>query len=184
MDVNGEPLSNVVGKLATRAVRGDISQDQLIEELKRLEQRLPEGSAARRGVAGMVRELDAPKRSVSLPDGIPGPLRTLMDELLKIPVARGAVDRPGFHRSQEDSEVDKLLKIAQDFQGGRLRGLRLIAGLRDIQLNLPHESQEGRFQASRAISQAIRELEKLWADKDTRDQLIPRVKGEFSLVGV
>lgn len=184
MDVNGEPLSNVVGKLATRAVRGDISQDQLIEELKRLEQRLPEGSAARRGVTGMVRELDAPKRSVSLPDGTPGPLRTLMDELLKIPVARGAVDRPGFHRSQEDSEVDKLLKIAQDFQGGRLRGLRLIAGLRDIQLNLPHESQEGRFQASRAISQAIRELEKLWEDKDTRDQLIPRVKGEFSLAGV
>jgi hypothetical protein len=177
IDVDGEPLSNVVGKLATRAVRGQISQQQLIDELKRLEQRLPQGSPARRGVANMIRDLDAPQRAMpDLPEGTLAPLRTLVQDLLKIPLAREAVDRPGFHRSREDSEVDKVLRLLEDFREGRIGGLRFIGEFQNVRLNLPHESQEGRFEADRAIGKAVKALQALYDDKDTRRQLIPAVR--------
>jgi hypothetical protein len=175
IDVDGEPLSNVVGKLATRAVRGQISQDQLIDELERLMRRLPEGSKARQGVANMISDLDAPGRATpDIPAGTPAPLRKLMQDLLRIPVARGKVDRPGFHRDQSDSEVDKLLRIMQDFQEGRTGGLRLVSSLLDMRRSLPHESVEGRFEADRAIRQAHEALDKMYRNPETRFQLMPK----------
>jgi hypothetical protein len=174
MDVDGEPLSNVVGKLATRAVRGQISQQQLIDELKRLEQRLPRGSA-RVGVANMIRDLDAPQRAMpDLPEGTLAPLRTLVQDLLKIPIAREAVNRPGFHRSREDSEVDKVLELLREFQEGRTGGLRFINEFQNLRTSLPHESQEGRFEADRAIRKAVEALEALY--KEDRRNLMPATR--------
>lgn len=175
LDVDGEPLSNVVGKLATRAIRGQISQEQLLDNLRRLEQRLPEGSRARRGVASMIEGIDAPKRAMpDLPEGTLAPFRTAMEGLLKIPLTREAVNRPGFHRSREDSEVDKLLKMIQEFQEGRTGGLRMIMDIQDMRNNLPHESQEGRFEADRVLRQLHDALQALYNDKDTRSQVMRR----------
>lgn len=172
MDVDGEPLSNVVGKLATRAIRGQISQEQLLDELRRLEQRLPEGSKARRGIGNMIQSIDAPEQPMpDLPDGTPAPLRQLMQDILRIPLARDEVDRPGFHRSLEDSEFRKLIKLIADFQEGRTGGLRLINDLQSMRTSLPHESQEGRFEIDRAIRRAVEQLQAMY--KEDRRSLLP-----------
>jgi len=172
MDVDGEPLSNVVGKWATRAIRGDISQEQFLDELRRLEQRLPEGSAARRGVGIMIKGIDAPERKVDIPPGTLPPIATLIRSLLRIPLTREAVNRPGFHRSRENSEVDKVLKLLQEFQEGRTGGLRFIGEFQNIRRNLPHESQEGRFEADRALRRVVEELQALY--KEDRRSLMPQ----------
>lgn len=123
----------------------------------------------------MIEGIDAPKRAMpDLPEGTPAPFRTAMEGLLKIPLTREAVNRPGFHRSREDSEVDKLLKMIQEFQEGRTGGLRMIMDIQDMRNNLPHESQEGRFEADRVLRQLHDALQALYNDKDTRSQVMRR----------
>ena len=172
LDVNGEPLANVLGKLATRAVRGEITQDQLIQELKRLGERLPAGSKARREVEGMVKELDAPKaKPLDLPDGTPGPVTQLMRELGDIPLVSG--NRASGRRGDDYNEMTELQRIARESMdrypegegAPEVRQMRIMRHMeneiRRRVLNHRHESQEGKFQIDQAVQRAMRELERM-----------------------
>jgi hypothetical protein len=161
MDVDGEPLSNVLGKLATRGVMGQISQDQIVDELRRIEARLPAGSKGRQGVAKMIQDLDAPKRApLDLPEGTPAPLQKLMQQLSEIPLARGG-DRVGDHRGF--SEMDALVEIAQDTTRpeGPRRWRHMESEIRRKILNHRHESMEGKFDIDRVVREAMEELERM-----------------------
>jgi hypothetical protein len=162
MDVNGEPLSNVVGKLATRAVMGQISQDQLVDQLRRLGARLPAGSKARRGVDEMVQSIGTPERSaLDLPEGTPAPLHKLMQRLSEVPLARGTSTRRG--DSRDFSEMDELVEIANDRTRpeGPRRLRHMASEIRRRLLNKRHESMEGKFDIDRAVREAMDELEEM-----------------------
>jgi hypothetical protein len=168
LDVDGEPLANVVGELATDAVMGRISQDQLIQRLKALMQRLPAGSKGRKGLEEMVRELDAPKREpLDLPEGTPAPVTKLMERLSEIPLARGGGDRQRRGGFNEMTAVQDLVRKAQerypeDTDIAQMRRLRWLGQeLRREVLNRRHESEEGKFDIDRAIREAMDELERL-----------------------
>lgn len=170
-DENGEPLGDTLGKLATRAQRGQISQEQLIQELKRLGAKLPAGSNARARVERMAQDLDAPKRApLDLPDGTPKPITDLMRELSEIPLARGGGRRIGRGNFNEMDTLQGLVKqVNERYPEGEgapeLRQMRIMRWLRD-QLrekihNHRHESEEGKAQIDRAVLGAMKELERL-----------------------
>ncbi|HSJ75133.1 MAG TPA: hypothetical protein VK899_02950, partial [Gemmatimonadales bacterium] len=177
MNVDGEPLSDVLGKLVTRMNRGEISMDQLIDELNRLGKRLPEGSKARQIVERMGPELDAPKVKVDIPEGTPDVLANLARQLADNPLARGAVDRPGFHRDAENSELAKVMKMIEDFHAGRLSGLRMSGELQRIRGGVPHEANEGNAPILAALAQAFQQIQEILMDKDRRHLLDRRVPG-------
>jgi hypothetical protein len=163
LEVDGDALANVIGRLATRAARGQISQEQMIDALRRLGQRLPADSTARRRVERMVTQLDAPPRApLTLPEGTPAPLRELMEDLSKIPLARGNSRRPG--DSRDFNEMDALRDIVAEAAKNpsanqRTRAMRLIQLLRQRLLNQRHESMEGKLEIDRAIQKAMQALE-------------------------
>lgn len=166
LDVDGEPLANVVGKLATDAVMGRISQDQLIRRLKALAERLPEGSAGRRRVESMAKQLDAPERApLDLPDGTPGPVTNLMQKLSEIPLARGT---DNLRQRRDTNEMDTLRDLAAQAQerypGNEMRQANWLSDqVRQKILNQRHESEEGKFQIDRAVRAAMEELDRLVA---------------------
>lgn len=154
LDVDGDTLENVVGRLATRSVRGDISSEQMITDLKRLDARLPEGRAKQQ-LARAIAEIDTPKRDpLSLPPGTPAPMVELMEMLSGIPLAREAP------RGKRMSAMEELQKIAQELANGeRLRGGPDTAMEQRI-YNTIHESYgaEGKFEIDRAVRRAIEEM--------------------------
>lgn len=164
LEVDGDALANVIGRLATRAARGQISQEQLIDQLRRLGQRLPADSTARRRVERMVTQLDAPPRApLTLPEGTPAPLRELMDDLSKIPLARGTSRRTG---GGDFNEMDTLREIVAEAAKNpsanrQLRARRLIELLQRRLLNHRHESMEGKAEIDRVIRKAMEALARM-----------------------
>jgi len=177
IDVDGEPLSNKLGRLVTRMNHGEISMDQLIDELNRLAKRLPEGSKARRIVEQMGPTLDAPKVKLDIPEGTPEVLARLARALADNPLARGAVDRPGFRRDAENSELAKVMKMIEDFNAGRLAGVRMNQELTRIRAGVPHEANEGNAPILRALSEAVQLITAIMNDPKTRDTLARRTPG-------
>ena len=174
IDVDGEPLSTKLGRLVTRMNHGEISMDQLIDELNRLAQRLPEGSKARRIVQQMGPALDAPKVKIDIPEGTPEVLSKLARAMADNPLARGAVDRPGFSRDAENSELAKVMKMIEDFNAGRLSGLRMIGELQSIRSGVPHEANEGNAPILRALAEAAQMVRAIMEDPKTRGLLARR----------
>jgi hypothetical protein len=156
LDVDGEPLANALGRLATRAVTGEISQQQMIQAMKQLVGRFPEGSDVRKRLDRMVEELDAPEQPpLPLPEGTPDPIRDLMQALSQVPLARRRdLSRGGFN------EMEALQEIAQDTTRpeGPRRWRHMESEIRRKLLNHRHESQEGKFEIDRAIQEAMRQL--------------------------
>jgi hypothetical protein len=148
LDVDGDALANVLGRLATDAVVGRASSQEVLDRLKELRDRLP-ASTARRHLAYAVDQLDAPDTPLpEIPDGTPPALRKLLLDLHGVPLVR----------RDPSKEVEPLLVIVSDVTQGRIGGLRLIravAGLR----NRRHESREGKFEIDRAIDRATKALE-------------------------
>jgi hypothetical protein len=155
MDVDGEPVANVLGRVATDLVAGRRTAADGIEAYKSVRDRLPEGSTARRTLDIALMRIDAPASNPpDVPAGTPEPLKALMRDLHSIPRLR-----------RDPRETQKLQKILQDnfkdkaddgpIHTGRLaRELHWLRGMR-------HESEgdAGKFDVDRAIDRALKALE-------------------------
>lgn len=150
MDVDGEPLANVVGKVATDVVMGRRSAQEGVDAYKQLRDRLPENSRARYELDDAIRRIDAPTAPLpALPAGTPEPLRQLVADLHAVPIARG----------EPEKELDKVRQIADDLAAGRPVRPPL-----DVQLSwltdARHESygDSGKFEIDRAVQRAAQGL--------------------------
>jgi len=168
--VGDDSLMNVVGRMATDTVTGRTTQQEMIDKLKALHTRLPEGNAKTelgRAISGM----DTPKRTAVIPAGTPAPMAKLAKELEGIPLAR--TDRRGVPGS---SEMTRLEDIMKRFHAGEIGGSRMIDEIQRL-YNGRHESNEGKFQLDRVIQEAVKEMQAIFRDKDRRSTLIPKKEG-------
>jgi hypothetical protein len=153
MDVDGQPLGNVLGEIATDVVQGRRTAQQALDEFKTVRDRLPEGSAARRRLNLAIDDMDAPTSPTPpVPDNTPEPLRTLVTDLHAVPIARRDPSR----------EVEPLLGIVGDVAAGKTSGTRLIRAVQQLG-NRRHESlgDAGKFEIDRAVERAVKGLEDL-----------------------
>jgi len=160
LDVDGEPLANVLGVMATDVVRGRRTAQQGVDDLKALQARLPEGGNARNSLSWAIRDMDAPPQPVpAVPNSTPEPLRNLVAELNAIPIVRNDPSR----------EMEPLLGLINDFAAGQTGGFRMKDGLRRLR-NKRHESLGdcGKFEIDHAVDTAVKALEAL-----PREALMP-----------
>jgi hypothetical protein len=109
LDVDGEPLAELLGRAATDAVVGRASSQQVLDRIRLLRDRLPPGSAARRELDDVVGRLDAPDTPVpEVPAVTPEPLRRLMADLHAVPLVRRDPSR----------EEGTLTGVLDDFDAG------------------------------------------------------------------
>jgi len=171
LDIDDEPLGNVIGKLATDAVMGRISMDGLLRRLRQLQDRLPDSVA--KNLERTIKDLDSPPREVPrVPSETPEPLRRMLVDLANNPLARGGsrADR----RGGDDSELDRAVKFIEDFHAGKVGGPGLRDDLQRRLYNERHESMEGKMEIDRIIDRAIKDLDDIWNDPNRRDQLMRR----------
>ncbi|MBB2499665.1 hypothetical protein [Amycolatopsis echigonensis] len=154
MDVDGEPLANVLGRLATDVTTGRRSAAEGVEAYKTLRDRLPEGSEARQCLNLAIRRIDAPPSPTpQVPGGTPAPLKTLMQELHSVPLVR-----------QDGRETQRLQEILNNSFGDKPGDRPARLGLLAMELKqfhgMRHESQgdAGKFEIDRAVRRAIKEL--------------------------
>ncbi|GAA4439452.1 ADP-ribosyltransferase [Phytohabitans houttuyneae] len=148
MDIDGEPLADILGRLATDAVLGRGTSQQTLDGIKAVRDRLPDGSQARRQLDLAIDRLDAPDSPApELPDGTPDALRQLAADLHAVPLVRR---EPG-------PEEDALADLATQVAAGRLSGRRLADAIRRLR-NRRHESVEGKFEIDRAVDRAVAAL--------------------------
>lgn len=150
MDVDGEPLGDVLGKVATDVVRGRRSAQDGVDAYKEIRDRLPEGSQARWQLTNAIDKIDAPPAPApAVPDTTPEPLRQLVADLNAVPLAR----------REPDKELNKVVAMCENFATDQTSG-RIKARLAADELRrLPgarHESQgdAGKFEIDRAIDKA------------------------------
>lgn len=150
MDVDGEPLVNVVGRMATDVVHGRRTPAEYGADLAALVDRLPADSAARRCLSTALRDLQAPETPCpTLPDTTPEPLRTLVAELHAIPLVR---NDPG-------PDLTKVLDLIDRHAAGKVRAAFLDDEVRRLR-NCRHESMGdvGKFAVDRAVERALEAL--------------------------
>jgi hypothetical protein len=150
MDVDGEPLANVAGRIATDVVTGRRTAQDGVDAYKALRDRLPQDSQAREHLDRAIWQMDAPRTAVpDLPSGTPEPLQTLVRELHAVPLVR----------RDPATELEPLLALADDAASGRLRGPRLYRAVQELR-GRRHESQgdAGKFEVDRALEAAVNAL--------------------------
>lgn len=151
MNVDGEPLANVLGKLATDAVAGRKSTQEMVDAVKNVRDRLPAGSAARRELDRAIGRMDAPTTPPpKVPDGALPPLAKLAQDLHKVPAVR----------SDPDSEMKPLLDLLGRFSEGKTGGRRVLNEVRAL-ANKRHESLEGKAEIDRLVTRAVQDLERM-----------------------
>jgi hypothetical protein len=161
LDVDGEPLANVLGVIATDVVRGRRTAQQGVDDLKVLHDRLPPSGSARFYLDRALQDMDAPAGPApEVPDGTPQPLRELVTALHAVPLVR----------NDRSKELDPLLAIVDDFAAGRAGGGRMVEEVRRLR-NKRHESlgDAGKFEIDRAVEAAVTAL-----DAMPREALTPR----------
>jgi hypothetical protein len=163
MDVDGEPLANVLGKIITDGVMGRTTTAEMLDRARNLSRRLPEGSNARKRLDRAIDEIDAPPARVNLPDGMPAPIVQLARDLEAIPTAR---KRRGFGWSLDKSLVETLEELARsegvEQRSGRNRIFHLMNEIEDKLHNRHHESTEGKLEIDRAVVRARDALQTLF----------------------
>ncbi|MEU4517408.1 hypothetical protein AB0F52_01675 [Amycolatopsis sp. NPDC024027] len=156
MDVDGEPVANVLGRVATDVTLGRRTAAEGVEAYKEIRDRLPEGSAARQNLDFAISRIDAPPSPPpEVPAGAPAPLKALMDDLHSIPLLR-----------RDPRETQKLQEILREnfdddpydgpiHVGSMKRELHQLRRMR-------HESEgdAGKFAVDRAVDRAIKALER------------------------
>ncbi|HYQ66153.1 hypothetical protein [Actinophytocola sp.] len=156
MDVDGEPLANVLGKLATDVRMGRKTPQEGVDAYKELRDRLPERSQARFRLDMALQRIDAPPAPPpELPKDTPAPLRRLAADLNEVPLARA-----------DPKELTKIRALADDLAAGKPVRLRQeVEWLR----NTRHESQgdAGKFQIDDAVQRAVQALEDMGRSKPT-----------------
>ncbi|WP_020520054.1 hypothetical protein [Catelliglobosispora koreensis] len=151
LSIDGEPLANVLGNIASGPVSGSTSSQQALNQLKTLRDRLPEGTRARAAMEHCVNSLDAPNSPVpQVPAVTPQPLRQLVSDLHAVPCVRREPAR----------EQQRLMRILADFEHGDTRNHGLISEIRRL-TDFRHESEEGWFDIRRAVDKAVAALEQL-----------------------
>lgn len=171
LEVDGDSLANVVGRLATDNVTGRKTQQETLDALERVKAQLPEGSRARAAMDYALKRLETPAKKVDIPDVAPAPIKTLAETLSRIPAAR--TPRPG----ATETEMDQVAKIAARFRDGQVGGHGMIAEIRHLQ-NQRHESNEGKFEIDRAIKKAAQELEELRKETKGEGLRLPKANGD------
>lgn len=152
MDVDGEPLGDVLGKVATDVIMGRRTPQEGLDEYKTIRDRLPEGSRARSRLDWAIRDVDAPTRPAPVvPDSTPEPLRRLVTELNAIPMVR-----------KDGKELDVLTSLLNDYDAGRIGGSRMIDQVRRLD-DYRHESfgDSGKFTIYWAVRRATDELNEI-----------------------
>lgn len=157
LEVDGDRLDNVVGHIATDTVRGRVGQQEMMDRLTKLADRLPAGSKAKGLLKEAVERMETPKRTIDIPEGTPAPLVALAKKLENIPLARG--ERVG--AGAGSSELSKVKKIMDELHAGKISNMRAEIMLRSDVINSRHESNEGKFEIDRAVQQAIDDLKAL-----------------------
>lgn len=150
MNVDGEPLGDVIGKIATEVVRGDRTTQQAIDALAELRDRVPEGSKARMRLSIAVSRMDAPMTPLpDIPDGTPEPLIQLVKQLHAVPMAR----------REPEKELQPVLDIIRDIASGDSKPRYATRDLEQLR-NRRHESfgDQGKFEIDRAIIAAAEAL--------------------------
>lgn len=150
MEVDGEPLANVLGRLATDVRMGRKTPQEGVDAYKELRDRLPEASQARFRLDMAINRIDAPATPPPvLPKGTPEPLRQLAADLNEIPLARA-----------QPKELDKIRSVAEDLAAGRPVWVE-----QEVEWlhNTRHESQgdAGKFQIDAAVTRAVKALDAL-----------------------
>lgn len=156
LEVNGDALENVIGRIATDLVTGQITGDEQIDRLRDIAAGLPDGPA-KRAVSRMVTDLDAPRReAIKVPDAgqYTGVLQELMNKLLQIPLARGGSRAD---RRREFNEVDLLLDHIKEMRTTRAPSI-LAEDLLQALHNKRHESMEGKMAIDRAVVDAMNKM--------------------------
>ncbi|GLY08245.1 ADP-ribosyltransferase [Actinoplanes sp. NBRC 101535] len=164
LDVDGLPLAEHLGRLATDTVMGRLPAQAQLDQLKTLAGRLPDGPG-KRAVQLAVIGLDAPDGPApEVPDSTPDALRKLMDQLWAIPLVR-----------RDGMETDALSQALAKWDKGGMSGRRLADQVRQKAHNRRHESREGKLEIDTAVARAVADLEAQYADPDRRDDLKPDV---------
>jgi hypothetical protein len=161
MDVDGEPLANVVGRIATDVVRRKTKAQQAVDDLKELRDRLPENSRAKRCLSQAVREMDGPDTPVpQVPDGTPEPLRDLVRTLHAVPIVRREPER----------EMQPLLDICGRVAAGDRRTIGLLDDEVKRLRNKRHESlgDAGKFEIDDAVNDTVMTLKE--QERQRREQ--------------
>lgn len=150
MEIDGDSLENVVGRLVTDTYAGRRSSQEVLDEAKKIRDRLPEGSKARNAMDFAFRDMDAPDTPTpKVPAGTPPALKQLVEDLHKVPEVR---KDPG-------KDMDRLLKLMDEWAAGRMPPLRLVQNVRTQVANKRHESREASGDIRRATDKALRDLE-------------------------
>lgn len=150
MDVDGQPLANVLGRTATDVVDGRRTPQEGLDAYKTILGRLPQGSRAHAELADAIATMDGPALPApTVPAEVPQPLHQLMHHLHAIPLAR--TDR---------REIDRLQTIIDGFMTGQLGGSRLVQQVRMDLHNVRHESygDAGKCQIDEAVREAVEAL--------------------------
>lgn len=169
LDVDGEPLADVLGKLATATVMGELSAQDQVARIRQLSDRMPAGSSARQRLEALAQRLDAPNLpAFSPPATAPKALRDLYTDLIAIPEVRRNPDR-------ELEPLKALMGRAAGGGGGRLLQHRVLQ-LR----NKVHESREGKFDIDRAIEKAEKALKEADLKGIATEQKAARSRGEIA----
>jgi hypothetical protein len=153
MDVDGQPLANVVGVIATDVVAGRRTAQQGVDDVKALRERLPATSQAHSELGDAIRKMDGPDTPPpAMPATAPEPLRQLAADLHAVPIVRGDPAR----------ELAPVVGLADDFAAGKASRGRLIREVRDL-ANKRHEafSDSGKMEIDRAVLRATEALKKL-----------------------
>ncbi|MFI9011015.1 hypothetical protein ACIGNX_27650 [Actinosynnema sp. NPDC053489] len=151
MNVDGEPLANVVGRIATDVVRRNTTAQQAVDNLKQLRDRLPEGSRAKTCLSQAVRNMDGPDTPVpQVPDGTPEALHDLVRKLHAVPMVRREPDKELQPLLELCGRVAAGDKLARALMGEEVKRLR----------NKRHESlgDSGKFEIDDAVSKAVTAL--------------------------
>ena len=152
MDVDGEPLANVLGVIATDVNAERRTAQQALDDFKALRERLPAGRA-RNQLDFAIGDMDAPRAPApQLPTAAPAPLQRLAEKLNDVPLVRRDPSR----------EMDDLRRVAAEAAAGRLGGRRLIEEVRRLE-NRRHESlgECGKLEIDRAVRAAVDDLDRL-----------------------
>lgn len=148
LDVDGDALANVLGRLVTDAVVGRSTSQDVLDQVKQIHDRLPE-SNAKFQLGSAVARLDAADTAPpEVPDGTPSALAQLVTDLHAVPLVR----------RDPSKEEQPLMDLIGDVVEGRTGGFRLLRELGWLE-NRRHESVEGKQEIDRAIGRARQALE-------------------------
>jgi hypothetical protein len=152
-DFDGEPLGDVLGKLATSVIDGTTSPEAAVRKFAAIRDRLPEDSRARQAMNLSLMDMDVPRgERATLPKDAPAPLHKLMATLNDTPMVR-----------RDGKEIKALQQITDDYLSGRISSRVAAQEIQSRVHNVRHESlgDSGKFQIDKEALKAAEEMGKI-----------------------